>query len=238
MKQVLLSILTVTLIFGSGEISAQSNNKGSATKSQGSGMKPVAFANKVAKIDPDNSKIEFIGIHVGDDPKPRLGGFKKFKGEVQLADDNSVKALKLEIDINSLWTQFDNLTTHLKNADFFETSKFPNAKFESTSISSSDKGMKITGNLMLHGVTKEISFIAKGKLGENGIVASSEFKLDRTMFGMDKMTSGVDKMVSLKFVIGQKTEVKTSAPGPGTSSNEKAKKNSETLYVLYAPNMT
>ncbi|MEM9412942.1 MAG: YceI family protein, partial [Planctomycetota bacterium] len=149
-----------------------------------------------------------------------------------------VESLKLEIDVNSLWTQFDNLTAHLKNADFFETDKYPMAKFESTSITANDQGMKITGNLTLHGVTNEVSFIAKGKLNQNGLLAISEFKLDRSLFGMNQMLSGVDKMVSLKFVIGQKTEVKASAPGRGTSKKSTPKTSPSTQFVLFAPNMT
>lgn len=237
----LLSICLVGLPASSA--TAQSAAKGSANKSQGSVMKPVAVSNGMATIDASNSKIEFVGTHVGDDPKPRLGGFKKFSGQIKLGSDNSVQSLMLEIDVNSVWTQFDKLTGHLKNSDFFETDTYPTAKFVSTKIETNDKGMKITGNLTLHGTTKEISFPVKGKLDANGVVMVSEFQLDRTMFGMDQMTSGVEKTVSLKFVVGQKTMAKASAPGPGTqSNNQTGDKTTElaepTLLTLYAPNMT
>ncbi len=225
---------------------AQSTKNGSTKKPEGSTMKSVAFSSGVATLTPQNSKIEFIGTHVGDDPKPRLGGFKNFKGEVKLAADNSVEAINLEIDVKSLWTQFNKLTTHLNNADFFETNKYPYAKFVSSRVTAGEKGMQVTGNLTLHGTTKEISFPVKGKLDQSGVVMVSEFKLDRTMFGMDKMTSGVEKMVSLKFVVGQPTEVKASAPGPGTEKKKSgsgnkgsdAKQPELTLISLYAPNMT
>ena len=241
----MLSVLLLGLIaLPTNSLMAQSTAKGSAKKSQGSMMKPVALVNGMAKIGPNNAKIEFIGTHVGDEPKPRLGGFKEFSGEIKLGSDNSVQSLMLEIDINSVWTQFDKLTGHLKNADFFETEKYPKAKFVSTKIEANSQGMKITGNLTLHGETKEISMPVKGKLDSSGVVMVSEFKLDRTMFGMDKMTSGVEPMVSMKFVIGQKTMTKAAAPGPGTQSNNtsgagKANSINEPVSLtLYAPNMT
>jgi polyisoprenoid-binding protein YceI len=168
-----------------------------------------------------------------------LGGFEKFKGQVKLADDNSVESISLDIDINSVWTQFDKLTAHLKNADFFETSKFGTAKFVSTKIEANEKGMKVTGNLTMHGTTKEISFPVKGNLDKSGVAMNSEFKLDRSLFGMDKMTSGVDKMVSVKFVVGQPTKTSKSMPGPGTTSQAESQGDAKLVQVkLSAPNMT
>ena len=40
----------------------------------------------ICELAPSNTSIEFIGTHVGDKPKPRLGGFKKFKGRVDSID--------------------------------------------------------------------------------------------------------------------------------------------------------
>ena len=84
-------------------------------------LTPVAMKSTdgkmICQLAPENTSIEFVGTHVGDDPKPRLGGFKKFSGKVEMADGKPV-ALKVDMEITSIWTEFDNLTKHLMNADF------------------------------------------------------------------------------------------------------------------------
>ena len=51
---------------------------------------------------------------------------------------------------------------HLQAADLLDTDMFPTAKFESTSVKSTGGNKAtITGNLTLHGVTKEITIDAE-----------------------------------------------------------------------------
>ena len=54
-------------------------------------------------VAPSNSRISFVGIHVGDDPKPRLGGFAEFQG-IAIVDPNKqvVTSLLLDIDVDSV----------------------------------------------------------------------------------------------------------------------------------------
>ncbi len=204
------------VMVGSNGLVAQSGDKTEIT--------PVKISEGVAKLDPTNTLIEFVGTHVGDDPQPRLGGFKIFTGEIKLADDHSmIESMQLEIDVDSVWTEFNKLTTHLKNADFFETDKHGKAKFVSTKIGKDAQGLlMVTGNLTLLGTTGEVSFPARARMSENGIVLMSEFNLDRTKFGMDKMTSGVEKSVAMKFVVGQKTNPRKPMDGPGTEQKKES----------------
>ena len=159
-------------------------------------------------LSPANSHISFVGIHVGADPKPRLGGFAKFNGYVTVdMSSKSIKGINLDINVDSVWTEFPKLTSHLKNADFFETDKFPSSKFVSTGIVSNEAGQcSVTGDLTLHGETKSITFPAKFRFEGGGLIMSSKFKIDRSEFGMAKMLAGVDKLVSLKFEVGTKTK--------------------------------
>ena len=203
--------------------------------------KSVPVVDGKVELSPKTAMIEFVGIHVGNDPKPRVGGFKAFKGVAELADDNSsIKSMKLEIDISSLWTEFDKLTGHLKNADFFEAAKFGKSSFTSTAVEKGEKGMiKVTGDLMLHGHKKEVMIPVMLKASGDGVMMKSEFKLDRTLFGMDKMTSGVEKEVSLLMVVGQKTSPRKAMGGPGGSAKSKKKgKNKAMTVSISAPNMT
>ena len=171
----------------------------------------------VVLIGPLNSRISFVGTHVGDDPKPRLGGFKQFSGYAVVDPAaGTVTSMMLDIHVDSVWTQFDKLTGHLKNADFFDTAKFPTAQFVSTKIESgADGAFNITGNLTMHGVTKAVTFPAKYQVKDGALLMNTKFMLDRSQFGMDQMLSGVEKMVEVEVFVGQKTMASTAMPGHG-----------------------
>jgi len=180
-------------------------------------VQPVVF------LAPVNSRISFVGIHVGDDPKPRLGGFSEFQGYA-IADPakNNIQSLVIDINVDSVWTQFEKLTGHLKNADFFDTEKFPTARFASTEITDAQDGQcTVTGNLTLHGTTKSISFSANYRFENGGLILTAQFQLDRSQYGMDQMLSGVDKSVEVEIVVGQKTSPSEAQPGHGGDSQKK-----------------
>lgn len=174
----------------------------------------------VCQLAPENTSIEFVGTHVGDDPKPRLGGFKTFVGDFQV-NDGKPTALQVEMEIGSIWTEFDNLTKHLMNEDFFEVAQFPKSSFKSSKISDLGGGnCIIEGELTLHGVSSKIEFPAKYKVTDQGMVLNSEFTLDRTQFGMDKMTDGVEAVVTLNVTVGKPTRGVKAKAGNGSDSSK------------------
>ena len=168
---------------------------------------PVALESGVATLSPKNSKVRFVGTHVGDDPQPRLGGFKKFSGQLATTADGGIQSLSMEFDTGSLFTEMgDKLTGHLKNADFLDTENFPTAKFASTGVTAGENGMyNVVGDFTLMGKTNSITIPVKMKTSDQGVVAMSELKLDRTSFGMNKKTEQVSKEVSITLAVGQPT---------------------------------
>ena len=198
----------------------------------------------VVFLAPTNSRISFVGIHVGDDPKPRLGGFTQFQGyAVAEPAKNSIESLVVDINVDSVWTQFEKLTGHIKNADFFDTEKFPAAQFVSTEIAVTEAGKcSITGNLTLHGVTKAFSFPASYRFENGGLLLGAKFQLDRSQFGMDQMLSGVDKLVEVEIVVGQATSPSQAEPGHGGGGKKKQSsvepENRLQQVSIELPNMT
>jgi hypothetical protein len=77
------------------------------------------------------------------------------------------------------------LTGHLKTPDFFDVRQFPTATFESVAIKQADTGSTVTGNLTLHGVTKEISFPATIQVADDAVNVTADFVLDRQDFGIN-----------------------------------------------------
>jgi len=159
-----------------------------------------------ATLTPQNTKIQFVCAHVGPRPDPRKGGFGKFSGKVQLdTSGKAIKAISVEIDTASLFTEIDMLTNHLKSPDFFEVRRFPTAKFESTKIEPGAGAAQVTGKLTLHGVTKEISFPAAIDVDGSGVKLKSEFVIDRTEFGINYDPKKVENKVSLIVAVGEKS---------------------------------
>ena len=160
----------------------------------------TADANTVALTEA-NTKVEFIGVHVGDKPDPRKGSFAKLNGSAIL-DMGTLKAVTVEFDTDSLTTELPPLTTHLKSPDFFDVKQHPTAKFESTTIEpGADGKVNVTGNLTLLGVTKPITMPATVST-EGGLKLTAEFSIDRTEFGMTFGEDKVEKIVAMTVTIG------------------------------------
>lgn len=133
----------------------------------------------------DGSSLDWVGAKVS---LKHDGGFKTFSGTVELADGALENGkVTVEIEMDSVFSDAEKLTGHLKSADFFEVEKFPKAKFVSTEIKAGGaEGAThtVTGNLDLHGVTKSVTFPAKVTIGEEDVQAAAEFTINRKDFGI------------------------------------------------------
>ena len=94
---------------------------------------------------------------------PNIGRFA-FEGTKEDFTDTKID---FTIDVNSVNTDNADRDKHLRGADFFETEKFPEIKFVSSSIKKvKDKNYELKGMITMHGVTKAAVF----QLTFNGIV--------------------------------------------------------------------
>ena len=131
----------------------------------------------------DESTVGFVGSKVTGSHE---GGFNDFEGRLMVVDnDPSRSKVEVSIDATSLYADSEKLTGHLKSADFFDVETYPRASFESTSIVAADKGYTVTGNLSLHGVTKQIVFPAMISVDEAKATASAEFSIKRFDFAIE-----------------------------------------------------
>jgi polyisoprenoid-binding protein YceI len=114
------------------------------------------------------------------------GGFKKFSGEFALADGSITgSGHQVVIEMDSTWADNPRLTGHLKSQDFFNVAVFPQATFELTSSEKIEGSkVKVTGNLTLHGVTKQISFPAELTTEGDRAALKAEFFIKRFDFAI------------------------------------------------------
>jgi len=144
-----------------------------------------AAAHEALPISGETSKIAFVGSKV---TGSHDGGFKDFKGTIHL-DPAKFEAsrIEVEIDMNSVFSDNDNLTGHLKTGDFFLVAEHPTARFVSTEIKpggADGATHTITGNLTLRGVTKGVTIPAKIQVTPEAVTSTSEFSLPRQQFGV------------------------------------------------------
>jgi polyisoprenoid-binding protein YceI len=108
-------------------------------------------------IDASHSRIEFSVVHLG--VSRTRGKFSEFDGKIVADPKNLGKSsVNFTIQAKSIDTGNTGRDEHLRGADFFETTKYPTITFASTKIARRGRGYLATGNLTLHGVTKQISF--------------------------------------------------------------------------------
>lgn len=183
-----------------------------AAASAGGNKAMLAVNNGVAEFTPANARIVFVGKHTNPEkPDPRTGGFEQFFGTAKVAD-GKLTSVEVQIDMDSVFTFQDKLTNHLKNADFFEINEFPQAKFASKNIAEDGT---VTGDLTLHGVTKEISFPASIEVTDSGVSMEAKFTLNRFDFEMNGVKDNVADEVEMSLALGQATNKQAILGGGG-----------------------
>lgn len=176
-------------------VAAPTNSTAAATTTPEPGGLPFAFG-------PTSATIDFIGSKV---TGRHNGGFRNFAGEFKVTDGHLADTgNKIVIDMSSTWADNERVGGHLKSPDFFNVGQFPTATFESISIAPKSTNFLVTGNLTLHGVTKEISFPAQIKVEDGGVTVGAGFFINRFDFGIQypgKANDLVRKEVVLRLAV-------------------------------------
>lgn len=107
-------------------------------------------------IDPDHSSIGFKVKHLM--VANVKGSFDKHTGVVEIDDKDITKSrVEVSIDTASINTNVAKRDEHLRSADFFDVAKYPKMTFVSKKVAKAGKDkLKVTGDLTLHGVTKQV----------------------------------------------------------------------------------
>ncbi len=132
-------------------------------------------------VTSENTKVLFVGTKKSGDSQ--AGGFKEVSGTIGV-DGDKITSVNVVIQVDSLFSDQDKLTGHLKNEDFFSVKEFPELTFASSKVEGSGE-VTITGELNMHGQTGEISFPATVSVTDGNVKLDAKFKVDRTKFGMN-----------------------------------------------------
>lgn len=179
MKSILIPILAGSTLLS---LSSCKNPADETTDATVDEAKPEAMASGgTVYAFTDSSKIGFVGSKVTDSHE---GGFKKFEGSFSVKE-GVPQSGQFTIDMTSTWSDNDKLTEHLKAPDFFNVEAFPTSEFVVTNFNQkSETAYEISGNLTLHGETKNITFPATVATEGDTIAVNAEFDINRNDFGI------------------------------------------------------
>ena len=115
-------------------------------------------------IDGTHSSATFKVRHLG--ISNVTGGFQKLSGALTLDEADVTKStVEAVIDATSLDTGDPKRDEHLKSPDFFDVAAHPTITFKSKKVEKAGEGkLKVTGDLTMRGVTKEVILDVTGPL--------------------------------------------------------------------------
>ncbi|MCJ7786016.1 MAG: YceI family protein [Desulfobacterales bacterium] len=142
-------------------------------------------------MDPAHSSFQFKVRHLT--VSNVKGDFSKSRGVVVI-EDKDITQLRVEVTIDaaSVNTGHAQRDQHLRGPDFFDVAKYPTITFVSRKVIKADADrLKVTGDLTIHGVTREITVDVEGPTAEvkdpsgnfrRGATATT--KINRKDFGL------------------------------------------------------
>lgn len=143
------------------------------------------------KIDPNHTASQFAIRHMS--ISTVRGQFNKTTGTVMYdPKDPSKTAIDVVIDAASVNTRIDARDKDLRSPNYLDVEKFPTLTFKSKRTEAAGPGkLKVTGDLTIHGVTKEVvldvdgpSEPLKDPKGNIHLGASATTKINRKDFGV------------------------------------------------------
>jgi len=159
---------------------------------------PASAATTVWQIDPAHTAAGFAVKHLM--ISTVRGQFKGVTGTVTWDDqDVSKSSIDVTIDATTVDTTEPMRDKDLKSDKFFDVAKYPTITFKSKKIENVSAGkLKVTGDLTIHGVTKEAvldvegpSNAVKDPWGNTRVAASATTKVNRQDYGV-KWNANID----------------------------------------------
>jgi polyisoprenoid-binding protein YceI len=152
---------------------------------------PAAAATSTWQIDPAHTAAGFAVKHLM--ISTVRGQFKGVNGTITWDDqDISKSTVEVTIDATTVDTSEPYRDKDLKSEKFFDVAKYPTITFKSKKVEQVSAGkLKVTGDLTIHGVTKEAVLDVEGPTapikdmqGNPRVAVSATTKVNRQDYGV------------------------------------------------------
>jgi polyisoprenoid-binding protein YceI len=165
-------------------------------------------------IDASHSGVIFGWNHFGfSNPSAR---FDKIEGSLLLDKADLTKSsISVTLQLEGLDTGVAKLDAALKSPDFLDATRYPTITFKSTKVEKTgENGLRITGDLTVHGVTKPVTLDARvNKIGIfeiPGVIKAPAAGFDATTvirrsdFGVTKYVPAVSDEIAVRITLDAK----------------------------------
>ncbi|HET9886301.1 MAG TPA: YceI family protein [bacterium] len=177
-------------------------------------------------VDPAHSEVGFNVRHL---VSKVPGRFDEYDGTIAMdpAAVESTMKINATIKTASINTGVEKRDDHLRSADFFEAEKYPQITFVSKKVAKKGAGYAVTGDLTMHGVTKEVTLDAEilgtqtnpfTKMPSAGVEMTG--KINRKDFGIlwNKTLDEGGAVLGDEVNLVVRVEANVPAPEPATKS--------------------
>jgi polyisoprenoid-binding protein YceI len=166
-------------------------------------------------LDPNHSAAQFSVRHMG--ISTVRGAFTKTNGVVVDSPDLSQASVNVTIDASSIDTRVEMRDKDLRSDHFFDVAKYPTITFQSKKVESAGAGkLKISGDLTIHGVTKQVVLDVDGptapvkdQRGNQHRGLSATTTINRSDYGMTFDSGTVGDPIAIQLDV----ELVDKAPG-------------------------
>jgi len=143
------------------------------------------------QLDPVHSSAQFSVRHLA--ISTVRGAFSKVTGTVILDESDITKStVNVSIDVATVDTREPDRDNDLRSDHFFDVAKYPTITFKSKKVEQVSPGkLKVTGDLTIHGVIKEVVLEVDGPTapikdpwGNQRAAVNATTKINRQDFGM------------------------------------------------------
>ncbi|GAB3934427.1 YceI family protein [Larkinella terrae] len=177
--------------------------------------KPVTYA-----VDPEQSTIVWNSKKVGGE---HTGNIKLAKGEF-VFDGKKLTAGNFTADMTTLSENknSERVVNHLKSDDFFGVEKNPTSTFKITKVEAisgaktGEPNYNVTGDLMIKGTTKPITFPAVVKQSGDDVEATAKLTVNRLDYDIKYRAAiigtAADRIIEDTFTLDLKMVGKKSKP--------------------------
>lgn len=157
--------------------------------------------------DPEHTFVSFSYKHLS--YSTQTSRFDKVSGTITLNDQMDGGTIDITIVTGSVSTGSDTFNKLLRTEDYFNSEKFPVAKFTSNKIAFNNQAItSLSGELTIKGITKPIQVeVNNFACGRNFITlkymcgANASAKLSRSEFDLGKYVPFVGDEISLNIAI-------------------------------------
>jgi polyisoprenoid-binding protein YceI len=165
---------------------------------------PVFAQLETWNLDPAHSAAHFAVRHMG--ISTVRGAFSKLSGTVQYDPAHPEQSvLDVTIDANSVDTRVEMRDKDLRSPNFFDVEKYPTITFKSKKVESAGPGkLNVTGDLTIHGVTKEVVLHVDGPngpikdpRGNQHMGAAATTQISRKDFGVNGQPTSVGDDITI-----------------------------------------